>query len=186
MGLDAGWSIQFGRGKISKTAGFCEYFGFSCQIRKDTNLGQPYLDSPQNCAPGDTHIVHFDPDPNMSVGMYLGHIWNVPGTSQGCPRWPSDTAVRPWLMASGRCKMMDQRHPSGLSPWSMVPGPVQKRTMDLGLPGTYKKVPRGPGKIPAVSNNQNEKLLLLTVGDGGYPKALSNTFTPCLLILISN
>jgi len=64
---------------------FYKYFSISCQIRKDTNLGWPYLESPQKSTPDDTHIVHFGPGPNMPVAhrdvpgtCYLGYPKNIP------------------------------------------------------------------------------------------------------------
>ena len=44
-----------------QTAAFCEYFVFSCLIRKGINLGPPDLESPQKGASGNTHIFHFSP-----------------------------------------------------------------------------------------------------------------------------
>jgi hypothetical protein len=42
---------------------FCEYFVFSCLIRKGTNLGPPDLESSQKGTSSDTHIVYFWPHP---------------------------------------------------------------------------------------------------------------------------
>src|SRR6202035_3841536 len=39
-----------------KPPGFHQYFAFSSPIRKSTNLGPLDLESPQESAPGDTHI----------------------------------------------------------------------------------------------------------------------------------
>jgi len=51
--------------KLSKTEvkppGFHQYFVFSSPIRKGTNLGPSDLESPQESAPGDTHIIYFKP-----------------------------------------------------------------------------------------------------------------------------
>jgi len=40
---------------------FHQYFVFSSPIRKGTNLEPSDLESPQECAPDDTHIIYFQP-----------------------------------------------------------------------------------------------------------------------------
>src|ERR1700727_2082205 len=44
-----------------KPPGFHQYFVVSSPIRKGTNLGPSNLESPQESAPGDTHIIYFKP-----------------------------------------------------------------------------------------------------------------------------
>ena len=48
-----------------KPPGFHQYFAFSSPIRKSTNLGPSDLESPQESAPGDTHIIYFKPVLNV-------------------------------------------------------------------------------------------------------------------------
>jgi len=48
-----------------KPPGFHQYFAFSSPIRKSTNLGPSDLESPQESAPGDTHIIYFKPVSNV-------------------------------------------------------------------------------------------------------------------------
>jgi hypothetical protein len=48
-----------------KPPGFHQYFAFSSPIRKGTNLGPSDLESPQESAPGDTHIIYFKPVLNV-------------------------------------------------------------------------------------------------------------------------
>src|ERR1700728_113643 len=65
---------------------------------------------------------------------------------------------------------MDQRHPSGLWPWSInnngpAPGPKCHTVL---VP--VRRYWRYQFEITTVSRNQNENMLLLTVGHFGYPE----------------
>jgi hypothetical protein len=111
------------RGSNFKPPTFCEYFVFSCLIRKGTNLGPPDLESSQKGASSDIHIVHFGPHPiclkippslpyrthhNFATPCYCNRHCNaVRGNSKGTLQWGYMDWWCPSVVdASGRCIMI--------------------------------------------------------------------------------